>query len=58
MKGAQLAANTLALSIKEIFENPSIINKAKDELKIRTGDDFVYKPLLGDRKPPLDYRKN
>ena len=58
LKGAQLAANTLALSIKEIFENPSIINKAKDELKIRTGDDFVYKPLLGDRKPPLDYRKN
>ena len=35
-----------------------IINKAKDELKIRTGDNFVYKPLLGDRKPPLDYRKN
>ena len=58
LKGAQLAANTLALSIKEIFENPLIINKAKDELKIRTGDDFVYKPLLGDRKPPLDYRKN
>ena len=58
LKGAKLAANVLALSIKEILENPEIIINAKNELNERTGDDFIYKPLLGDRKPPLDYRKN
>ena len=58
LKGAKLAANVLALSIKEILENPEIIIDAKNELNERTGDDFIYKPLLGDRKPPLDYRKN
>mgnify|MGYP001324781605 CR=1 FL=1 len=58
LKGAKLAANVLALSIKEILENPEIIIQAKNELNERTGDDFIYKPLLGDRMPPLDYRKN
>tara|TARA_X000000368_G_C23057040_1_gene724447 strand:- start:2389 stop:3831 length:1443 start_codon:yes stop_codon:yes gene_type:complete len=58
LKGAKLAANVLALSIKEILENPDLIIEAKKELKERTGEDFNYKPLLGDRKPPLDYRKN
>ena len=48
----------ITLSIKEILENPEIIIDAKNELNERTGDDFIYKPLLGDRKPPLDYRKN
>ena len=58
LKGAKLAANVLAISIKEILENPEIIIQAKNELNERTGDDFIYKPLLGDRMPPLDYRKN
>tara|TARA_B100001029_G_C15048993_1_gene449263 strand:- start:822 stop:2171 length:1350 start_codon:yes stop_codon:yes gene_type:complete len=58
LKGAKLAANVLALSIKEILENPEIIIQAQNELNERTGDDFIYKPLLGDRMPPLDYRKN
>ena len=31
--------------------------KAKAELKERQGADFKYKAMVGDRKPPLDYRK-
>tara|TARA_B100001250_G_scaffold200502_1_gene171924 strand:+ start:3081 stop:4526 length:1446 start_codon:yes stop_codon:yes gene_type:complete len=57
LKGAELAAKTLAKSAVDIFSNPSIIKDSKDELKSRIGEDFEYKPLLGDRKPPLDYRK-
>ena len=30
---------------------------AKAELKQRQGADFNYKSMVGDRKPPLDYRK-
>jgi aminobenzoyl-glutamate utilization protein B len=58
LKGAELAALTMANSIKEIFENPQMIVEAKQELINRTGEGFEYKPLLGDRLPPLDYRKN
>jgi aminobenzoyl-glutamate utilization protein B len=47
----------MANSIKEIFENPEVIEISKQELKQRTGEDFIYKPLLGDREPPLNYRK-
>ena len=57
LKGAELAAKTLAKSAVEIFSNPSIIIDSKSELKSRVGNDFQYKPLLGDREPPLDYRK-
>ena len=57
LKGAELAAQTMANSIKEIFENPDKIVEAKQELINRTGEEFDYRPLLGDRLPPLDYRK-
>ena len=30
--------------------------KAKEEFKKSTGGGFQYKPLLGDRKPALNYR--
>ena len=57
LKGAELAAKVLAKSAVEIFSDQSIIDQAKNEQKLRVGEDFNYKPLLGDRKPPLDYRK-
>ena len=57
LKGAELAAKTLAMSAIEIYSNPSIIEEAKAELNERIGKDFEYKPLLGDRNPPLEYRK-
>ena len=56
LKGAELAAHTMANSIKDIFKNPSVIKDAKQELIARRGADFKYKPLLGERKPPLEYR--
>ena len=47
---SELAAKTLAKSAVEIFSNPSIIIDSKNELKSRVGNDFQYKPLLGDRE--------
>ncbi|HEY9236472.1 MAG TPA: amidohydrolase [Phenylobacterium sp.] len=57
LKGAALAAKTLSITGAELFSNPELIAQAKAELKQRQGEGFVYKSLLGDRKPPLDYRK-
>ena len=56
-KGMLVAAKTIALTAVEIFNQPEIAKKAKEELIQRQGKGFEYKSLLGDRKPPLDYRK-
>ena len=48
----------VAAPVKEIYKNPEIIYEAKQELKTRVGEDFKYKALLGERKPPLNYRVN
>ena len=53
-----VAAKTLALTIVELLQDPELVAAARDEMKERRGDDFVYKALLGDRSPPLDYRLN
>jgi aminobenzoyl-glutamate utilization protein B len=58
MKGMQNAAKVLALTAIELFQNPQHIAAAKAEFAERRGPDFVYQNLVGDRKPPLDYRKN
>ncbi len=57
IKGMEVAAKTLALTAAEIFSDPDILEAAAAEHARRVGPDFVYKPLLGDRPPPLDYRK-
>ena len=56
-KGMMVAAKTLTLTAIDIFNDPSVCGKAKEELLRRRGKDFKYEPLLGDREPPLDYRK-
>ncbi|MDW3645495.1 MAG: M20 family metallopeptidase [Bacteroidia bacterium] len=56
-KGMILAAKTIATSAVDLYNDPSIIQRANEELMRRRGADFKYEPLLGDRKPPLDYRK-
>ena len=58
LKGAELAAKTIGATAIELFSNPIILNEAKKELDNRVGKDFEYKALLGDRKPPLNYRIN
>jgi aminobenzoyl-glutamate utilization protein B len=56
-KGMINAAKTLALSATHLYQNPDIIQEAWDVIDEKRGPDFEYYPLLGDRDPPLDYRK-
>ena len=56
-KGMLLAKELLFVTGKELFLNEELIDRAKEELHQARGPDFNYQPLLGDRRPPLDYRK-
>jgi aminobenzoyl-glutamate utilization protein B len=56
-KGMIVAAKALATSAVELFQRPEVIAKAKAELEERRGPDYRYVSLVGDRDPPLDYRK-
>ena len=54
-KGMMVAAKTMALTAIDLFTDPSLLEKATAEFKQDVGT-YVYKPLLGDRKPALNYR--
>jgi aminobenzoyl-glutamate utilization protein B len=50
-----VAAKTMALTAIDLFTDPVLVNKAKEEF-IKSRGDYQYKALLGDRKPALHYR--
>ncbi len=52
-----VAAKTLAAASIELLMKPEVVEAARRELEGARGLDFHYEPLLGDRKPPLDFRK-
>ncbi len=56
-KGANNAAKVLALAAIELMENESLREEALAEHVESVGSNFHYEALLGDRAPPLDYRK-
>jgi aminobenzoyl-glutamate utilization protein B len=56
-KGMLVAAKAMALTAVTLFQNQSILVEANAEFKRRRGDDFQYEALLGDREPPLNYRR-
>ncbi|HEX9851753.1 MAG TPA: peptidase dimerization domain-containing protein, partial [Woeseiaceae bacterium] len=56
-KGTQVATKTLTLAAIELFENSDLRTAARADFDRSIGDDFHYEALLGDRDPPLDYRK-
>lgn len=55
-KGMMVAAKTLALTGIDLLTNKSLVDKATAEWKLARGADFKYVPLIGNRKPALDYR--
>ena len=57
-KGMLLAAKTLAMTTTDLFLDPSHLEAAKAELRAAQGPGFQYVALVGDRDPPLDYRRN
>jgi len=54
-KGMMVAAKTMALTAIDLYSDPALIQKAKEEFTKNKGD-YQYKALLGDRKPALNYR--
>jgi aminobenzoyl-glutamate utilization protein B len=58
IKAMVVAAKTLALTGAQLLADPALIAAAKAEFDKSRGPDFVYKPLIGERAPPLNYRNN
>jgi aminobenzoyl-glutamate utilization protein B len=56
-KGMMVAAKVIAMTGIDIFNSPTLVQQAKQEIDKQRGADFQYKPLIGDNKPPLTYRK-
>jgi len=56
-KGALLAAKAIAATAISLMEDPIALALAKEEFERRRGANFQYRALLGDRDPPLDYRR-
>ena len=56
IKGLMVAAKTMALTAIDLYTDPLLIDKAKEEFIKARGNNFQYKALLGDIKPALNYR--
>ncbi len=54
-KGMMVAAKTMTMTAIDLFTDPILVQKAKEEYKKDLGD-YKYEALLGDRKPALNYR--
>ncbi len=52
-KGMMVAAKAMSLTAIDLFTNPFLLQKAKEEF-IKVKGDYKYKPLLGNRKPALN----
>lgn len=56
-KGIMVTARTFYLTALDLYRKPELMEKVKKEFEARRGADFRFEPLMGNRKPPLDYRK-
>jgi aminobenzoyl-glutamate utilization protein B len=54
-KGMMVAAKTMAMTAIDLFTNPTLVIKAKEEFVSKI-DFYKYEALLGTRKPALNYR--
>ena len=56
-KGGVVAAKAMALTAADLFRSPATLTAAREELVRKRGAGFRYEAILGNRPPPLDYRK-
>jgi aminobenzoyl-glutamate utilization protein B len=57
LKGMMVAAKTLALTAVDLMSNPKLVANATAAYKEQIPSGWTYRSLVGDRKPPLDYRE-
>mgnify|MGYP002784829512 CR=1 FL=1 len=55
-KGATNAAKAMSLAAIELYQDADLRAAARAEFDAARGPKYKYKSLLGDRKPPLNYR--
>jgi aminobenzoyl-glutamate utilization protein B len=56
-KGMRVAAEALAMTAVDLLLDPASIAAARQEFEEKRGEDFHYSALVGERAPPLDYRR-
>lgn len=57
-KGMIVAAKTMAMSVYDLLTTPKLVSDARAEFERARGASFTYRPLIGEREPPLNYRVN
>lgn len=57
LKGMENASKILALTAVDLLTQPELIARARAEFEQRRGAEFNYRSAVGDRAPPLDYRR-
>ena len=58
LKGMIVATKTLALTAVDLLTTPRLVEEATAAYRKQLPPGWTYRALVGDRKPPLDYRKN
>jgi aminobenzoyl-glutamate utilization protein B len=53
MKGMIVAAKALTLMGIDLFTDPALMQKAREEFNQVRGKDFAYKPIIGDARPAV-----
>ena len=56
LKGMTVAAKTLALTAVDLMTTPTMVAEATAAYRKQLPPGWTYRALVGDRKPPLDYR--
>lgn len=57
LKGMENASKVLTLTAVDLLSRPELISAARAEFERRRGPDYRYASAVGDRAPPLDYRR-
>jgi aminobenzoyl-glutamate utilization protein B len=54
IKGMMVAIKAMTLMGIDLFTDASLLEKAKEEYRKSIGKDFIYEPLVGKVKPPVN----
>ena len=56
-KGVMNVAKVMFFTAYDLYTSPQSVAEIKDEFDSKRGNDFKFVPLIGDRQPPLEYRR-
>ena len=56
-KAVMNVAKVMFFTAYDLYTSPELLEDIKKEFDASRGPDFKFQPLIGERNPPLDYRK-